>query len=172
MPDYAAFVRAINVGGNNRVAMADLRVVFESVGCTGVRTILQSGNVALTSALDEVELVEAANAAFTRRFGFGGDIAVRTPAELDALAARNPYLAAEPDLTKLHVAFAAAAPSMAAVAAIDVDHALPDRFTVDGRDVFIWYRNGAGTSKLKLRLGVPITARNWKTVTKVQAMFG
>jgi uncharacterized protein (DUF1697 family) len=168
---YVAFVRAINVGGNNRVPMVDLRGVFESVGSTDVRTVLQSGNVALESPHGEAKLVKAVNMAFEDRFGFRGDIAVRTPAELAGLTKRNPYLVDEPDATKVHVAFANDTPSAAAVAALDPEHALPDRFTVDGREVFIWYPKGAGRSKLKLRLGVPITARNWNTVLKMQALF-
>ncbi|MCU1501541.1 MAG: hypothetical protein JWM12_895 [Ilumatobacteraceae bacterium] len=168
---YVAFIRAINVGGNNRVPMADLRAVFEAIGCTDVRTVLQSGNVAFRCAHSEAKLITASNAAFEDRFGFRGDVAIRTAAELVALTDRNPYLAAEPDGTKVHVGFANAAPTAAAVAALDPDHAVPDRFTVDGRDVFIWYPNGAGRSKLKLRLGVPITSRNWNTVVKMQAIF-
>ncbi len=168
---YVAFVRAINVAGNNRVPMVDLRGVFESVGCTEVRTVLQSGNVAVLSPHGEAKLVEAVNMAFEDRFGFRGDIAVRTPAELASLTKRNPYLAEEHNGSKVHVGFANELPSAAAVAALDPDHALPDRFTVDGREVFIWYPNGAGRSKLKLRLGVPITARNWNTVLKMQTIF-
>ena len=169
--DYVAFIRGINVGTAHRLSMSDLRAVFESIGCTDVRTVLQSGNVACRATVSETTLVAAANEAFTASFGYGGDIVVRTPGELATLTARNPYLAVEPDGTKVHVAFANTAPTKAAVGALDPQHAAPDEFVVDGREVFIHFPDGAGRSKLKLTLGVPVTMRNWKTVLKMQALF-
>ncbi|MEO5899280.1 MAG: DUF1697 domain-containing protein, partial [Ilumatobacteraceae bacterium] len=169
--DYVAFIRGINVGTAHRLSMADLRAVFESIGCTDVRTVLQSGNVACRATISESTVVAAANDAFTTRFGYGGDIVVRTPAELAMLTTRNPYLHVEPDGTKVHVAFANTAPTKAAVDALDSQHAGPDEFVVDGREVFIHFPDGAGRSKLKLALGVPVTARNWKTVLRMQALF-
>ncbi|HEU5420497.1 MAG TPA: DUF1697 domain-containing protein, partial [Streptosporangiaceae bacterium] len=49
MPRYAALLRGINVGGRNKVAMADLREIVESLGHTDVATYIQSGNVVFTS---------------------------------------------------------------------------------------------------------------------------
>jgi len=169
--DYVAFVRGINVGTAHRLSMPDLRAVFESIGCTDVRTVLQSGNVACAATVSEPKLVEAANEAFNSRFGYDGDIVVRTPAELATLTTRNPYLDGEPDGTKVHVAFANTAPTKSAIEALDPQHATPDEFVVDGREVFIHFPNGAGRSRLKLALGVPLTARNWKTVRRMQALF-
>jgi len=42
MESYAALLRAINVGGTKRVAMADLRAFVDSLGFAGVSTLLQS----------------------------------------------------------------------------------------------------------------------------------
>ncbi|MGH7659270.1 MAG: DUF1697 domain-containing protein, partial [Gemmatimonadales bacterium] len=42
---HVALLRGINVGTARRVAMADLRALMESLGYTGVRTLLNSGNV-------------------------------------------------------------------------------------------------------------------------------
>lgn len=169
--DYVALVRGINVGTAHRLSMADLRAVFESIGCTDVRTVLQSGNVACRATVSETKLVTTANDAFRARFGYGGDIVVRTPAELATLSTRNPYLDGEPDGSKVHVAFANTAPTKAAIDALDPRHAAPDEFVVDGREVFIQFANGAGRSRLKLALGVPLTARNWRTVRRMQALF-
>jgi uncharacterized protein (DUF1697 family) len=45
----AVFLRGINVGTGNRIAMTDLAAVVSSVGVTDVRTLLNSGNVVGTS---------------------------------------------------------------------------------------------------------------------------
>ena len=49
MPRYLALLRGINVGGRNKVAMADLREIATSLGHTGVATYIQSGNLVFTS---------------------------------------------------------------------------------------------------------------------------
>ncbi len=49
MPTHVALLRGINVGGRNRVAMADLREVVSSLGHAGVATYIQSGNVLFSS---------------------------------------------------------------------------------------------------------------------------
>ena len=42
---YAAFLRGINVGGNTKIDMAELRAVFESLGFENVKSYINSGNV-------------------------------------------------------------------------------------------------------------------------------
>jgi len=49
VPTHVALLRGINVGGRNRVAMANLREVVTSLGHTEVTTYVQSGNVVFTS---------------------------------------------------------------------------------------------------------------------------
>ena len=44
-PDTVAFLRGINVGGHNRVPMADLRALFADLGYPDAATLVQSGNV-------------------------------------------------------------------------------------------------------------------------------
>src|SRR5262249_60126891 len=76
MPTHVALLRGINVGGNNKVAMADLRDVVASLGHTRVSTYIQSGNVLFTarkgaaqaSAL-AAELERAIEQAFGLRLG-------------------------------------------------------------------------------------------------------
>ena len=42
MASHVALLRGINVGGRNKVPMADLREVVTSLGHTGVSTYIQS----------------------------------------------------------------------------------------------------------------------------------
>ena len=50
MASHVALLRGINLGGRNKIAMADLREVVTSLGHTGVTTYIQSGNVLFTAA--------------------------------------------------------------------------------------------------------------------------
>lgn len=46
---YVALLRGINVGGNSLIKMADLKVGFEGIGLTEVKTYINSGNVLFAS---------------------------------------------------------------------------------------------------------------------------
>ncbi len=50
---YIALLRGINVGGNNRVPMADLRTCLSDMGLDNVRTYIQSGNVIFDAIRDD-----------------------------------------------------------------------------------------------------------------------
>jgi uncharacterized protein (DUF1697 family) len=67
MKKYVAFLRGINVGGNNKVSMAELKTVFDSLGFSRVTTYINSGNVIFEAAAPSVEAIERA---MKKRFGF------------------------------------------------------------------------------------------------------
>lgn len=68
---YLALLRGINVGGNNKVAMSELRTCFERAGFTGVSTYINSGNIFFESdETDLVDLVHRCEAAIEKTFGF------------------------------------------------------------------------------------------------------
>lgn len=68
---YLALLRGINVGGNNKVAMSELRECFEAAGFTNTSTYINSGNIFFASdETDEVKLVRICEQAIETRFGF------------------------------------------------------------------------------------------------------
>lgn len=68
---YLALLRGINVGGNNKVAMSELRACFEDLGFTNVSTYINSGNILFeANETNEVKLVERCERAIEERFGF------------------------------------------------------------------------------------------------------
>lgn len=88
---YIALLRGINVGGNNRVAMADLRACFERAGFSEVRTYINSGNVIFESPLtSKPELVDVCESAIQKQFGFRVICSVITAAELRAALDQAP----------------------------------------------------------------------------------
>ena len=174
MTTYAALLRAVNVGGTGKVAMADLRKAVEGIGYKNVRTLLQSGNLIFETHAKSPE--KALEAAFEKAFGFKTDIHVRDGAELAEVIARNPFpKEAKSDPARLHVLFMRKAPTAENFKALDAAIKGPERVRGDGRHAYLHYPDGAGASKLTSaviarHLGTPGTARNWNTVTKLAAM--
>ncbi|HUQ40096.1 MAG TPA: DUF1697 domain-containing protein [Acidimicrobiales bacterium] len=168
MPTYVALLRGINVGGKNKVPMAELRAVFEALGHSDVRTYIQSGNVVFSGpkAPTPATLEKAIGA----EFGIDLTVVVRTPAQLSAaVGKKNPFPTA--NTSALHIGFMAEAPAAAAVKALDRERFLPEEFAVVGSDLYLHLPDGMGRTKLPpyldRQLKVPTTVRNWNTVTKL-----
>lgn len=169
---YVVLLRGINVGGQKRLPMADLRALLEALGHQNIATYVQSGNAVLDSDLDNGDLLRGIEQAIHERFDFDVPVVVRSRDELAAIAERHPFAAVEGDEAKLHVMFLADAPDADAVANLDAEQFAPDTFAIEGREMFIHYPNGAGRSKLTIdrverALGTTATARNWRTVSKL-----
>jgi uncharacterized protein (DUF1697 family) len=172
---YVAFLRAVNVGGRNALPMAELKALLESLGHEGVVTYLQSGNAVFRSTDIAPEVARTLEQRIGDRLGLAVRVLVRTPGELAAVAAANPFLEREPVLARLHVVLLDRAPTPAEVARLEPDRSPGDSFSVAGREIYVHYPHGAGRSKLTLdyfegRLDVVGTARNWNTLLKLRAL--
>jgi uncharacterized protein (DUF1697 family) len=187
-----ALLRAVNVAGHQMIAMADLRAFFEALGFDDVQTLLQSGNVIFrsgvipsredgeespsdrrrrglsrSSALGMTELLEREA---KKRLGFATDFFIRTADEWQTIVDRNPFTAeAKNDPGRLVVAVLKGAGRQ-------FDWPGPEIAHVDGRNAYIFYPDGQGRSKLtaaviEKKSGTRCTARNWNTVTKLNALL-
>lgn len=166
---YVALLRGINVGGNNRIAMADLRAAFEALGCTDVVTLLQSGNVVFTSAgFDRVEL-EDSIAAVT---GVRVRVLVLTAGTFRAIAEANPLLDIADDPSRLVTTFLEAPPPAGLPSAADL---APEVVVLTDRAMYQWSPLGVSKSKIPLSysraLGPAATGRNQRTVEKLLALL-
>lgn len=188
MATHVALLRGINVGGRNRVAMADLRDAVTALGHRDVRTVLQSGNVVLTSDEPDPEaLASAMERAVADACGVRADVVVLPAAALARVAAANPF-PDEDDPTHLHVRFARGAGgdgrSRGAGAAEALAAAVERARAAGSRDdaraaagaVYLRTPDGLGRSRLAAELerpavvralGGPGTLRNWATVTRL-----
>jgi uncharacterized protein (DUF1697 family) len=178
---FVAMLRGINVGGRNRLSMADLRDVHTALGHEDVRTHLQSGNVVFaTTARTAAEVAADIETALADRCGLRVAVVVRSAAEMRAVLAANPYATqAATDDRSVHVTFLAGpGPSrdaIATLAALDAVRFAPDAFVLRGREVFLHCPDGYGRTKLtpgffERHLGVAATDRNWRTVAALTAM--
>lgn len=175
MPKYIGLVRGINVGGNNLLKMSDLKTICESAGFTNVQTYVNSGNV-IFDARSPSNLAKKIEDGIRRSAGLDVRVVVRTPDELRAAIAANPFpVGPMRELKRMMITFLSDTPSAAGRATFfDACKAFPEEVHLEGRELYIYYSDGDGPARSKLanmplekKLGVTGTARNWNTVTKL-----
>lgn len=181
---WLALLRGINVGGRNKIPMADLRALCADIGWRDITTYIQSGNVvfraeaepsaleAEPSALEneKATLENALAAGIAERFGLTVPVVVRSGASWHGYIAANPFpaeSAAAPN--RVMLAVAQAPPHTAAVDGLQAKAAAGEVVRPGGDALWIYFPDGVATSKLSPALldrlvGSPVTMRNWRTV--------
>jgi len=173
MTTWIVFLRAVNVGGNNLIKMSDLRDLLTGLGLEEVKTHLQSGNAVLKSSKDRARLSQEISAAIHEAHGHRPDIILRTPEELRRALDRVPFDAsANPSQVIITFLADAADPEGAKQLAA---YEGPETVVVHGSEVYIYYPEGMGRSKLnrvpmEKMLGTRGTARNLNTARKMLEM--
>ena len=160
MPTHIALLRAINVGGTGKLPMTELRAICEDLGFAKVRTYIQSGNVVFESKLAATRIKKQLEDALAHRLGKRHLAMLRTADELAAVEARNPFLDADPK--RVLVVFVDDAPPEALLAGWKIPGG--EELHLDGRELFIHFPQGMGTSKLKVPLADVGTGRNLNTI--------
>jgi uncharacterized protein (DUF1697 family) len=174
---WVALLRGINVGGNHRMTMIDLRAVVEAAGGTGVTTHIQSGNVLLTHAdPDRATLTATLQDALQARFGYPVPVVLRTGDELARLVARCPFTGDDwAQDRRRYVSFLTAAPDPARVDVLLSRASEGESLYVTATEVCAAVRDGAGKpayADIDRILKVQATARAWNVVEKLAALAG
>lgn len=177
MPVFISLLRGINVGGHKKIKMAELGAVYEALGLASVQTVLQSGNVVFTGKIeDSRSLARQIEDGIEARFGFHSDVIIRTVGQFREMIDQNPFLGRDPfDPGKMVVMFLADVPETQAIDGLVQAHNGPEDIQFAGEEVYLYYLNGIGRSKLsnvfiEKKLGVLGTGRNWNTVTRLMAL--
>ena len=175
---YVAFLRAINVGGHV-VKMDALRQHFESLRLRNVETFIASGNVIFEAATRDAGSLETEiEERLHKKLGYEVATFLRTPRELAAVVAQQPFGAADPlDAGhSLSIGFAKREPDANAHTKLQAHASDVDDFRIIGREVFWLCRVRISESKftgarLEKVLGSPATFRNVTTVRKLAAKY-
>ena len=163
MSAWAALLCAVNVGGNNKLPMAELKALCEGLGFDRVQTYIASGNVVFASEHSEADLRRALEAAILERYAKPLGVLVRSAAELAEVVAGNPW------------------PSRPGnrVVAIFIDGPLSldgiigqrgEMVKLGPRAIYVDYHDGMADTRLRIPAAKLGTARNLNTVTKLAAM--
>ncbi len=175
MARYACMLRAINVSGQRKIAMAELKIHIQSLGFEKVETYLQTGNIILNSDLSPDIITQKISAMVCKEFGyFDIDVFIWTEEQIKSLVERNPYVKEQQDFKKLHVTFLSSKLKYSLYNALDKDSFQPDEFDYneDQNALYIHGPNGYGRTKLnnnffEKKLKLRATTRNWNTVNKL-----
>jgi uncharacterized protein (DUF1697 family) len=172
MKTFIALFRGINVGGSGVLPMRDLVETLEAIDLEDVKTYIQSGNVAFRcSEEDPVRISAGISAAIGERFGFEPEVLILEPEEIQRALEANPFPEGESEPKTLHLSFLASAPDRPDLEALESLRKDSERFVLKKRVFYLHAPEGVGRSKLAANierlLGVPVTSRNWRTVTRV-----
>lgn len=177
MQRYVALLRGINVGGKNKILMADLRAAFEEMGFEGVQTYIQSGNVVFETEMDDREgLVARLETELSQRFDYRALIVLRTQAEMRSVVRQAPEgFGSEPDLRRYDVAFLKE-PLTAeeAMGHLSAWEGVDEMWAGDGVLYYSRLISRASQSRMGRVAGTPvygqITVRNWRTTKRLEEM--
>jgi uncharacterized protein (DUF1697 family) len=181
---YAALLRGVNVGGNKKIAMADLRLLLSGLGHGEVSTLLQSGNAVFTAPEPDAAKVAAQiESALADQLGLTSRVLLRTHQQLASVVEENPFASADDEPSRHLVQFLFEPLTPAGrdkITAFDADGFAPEEFRLGDEVIYFRFPDGIGRSKLgeafakyvAANFGKPaqrpvMTGRNWNTVRKL-----
>ena len=168
-------LRGINVSGQKKVKMDDLRALYESLGLQNVITYIQSGNVIFECRnTNKTELKQKIEKSIEEKYEFKVPVEIRTDRELENILNNSPFghIELAEEGTQFLVTFLSTIPSESKVSEIQHFVAAPEQLFICGQEIYLHCPNGYGKSKLsnsflENKLGIKATTRNWKTVNKL-----
>lgn len=172
MKSFNAFLRGINVGGQKKIKMADLRQVLEANGLHNVQTYIQSGNIVFQSEeTNHTKLEEAVNKIILSAFGFDVPVLILTVEKLMKILNTNPY-ADDPDKKSLYFVLLKNHPNSDLVNEFSKVKFENEDFFITDHCVYLCCKAGYGKAKLsnnliERKLKVEATARNLRTMRKM-----
>ena len=178
---YILLFRGLNVGGGNRVAMADLAAMLRGLGLDGVSTYIQSGNALADSPLTETALCALVADGFRRRFGFACGVLARTAAAWQAVVEGVPFTPAQlaaaqatnPQTEHLYLYLLPAPPAPAEAEALLAGSTGGDLLHLHGRTLYALFADSVRTSRAARLIAKRLpdaTARNLRTAQALLAL--
>lgn len=177
MKRYAAFLRGINVGSNNRVKMPDFKKVFEEIGLNEVQTFIQSGNVLFSSEEEGRVIKERLERGVENHLGIKTSAILRTTEELKSIISCCPFSDMEADEAEkalgaevLYVCLFSEPLLSEEAESLERYRSEDEDIYISGGNVYMFLKKGIRASKLAQRiekLGKPCTVRNLKMLQKL-----
>jgi uncharacterized protein (DUF1697 family) len=176
---YVALLRGINVGGRNKVPMADLRLAVEDLGYSNVRTFIQSGNVLFGASGDADSVASTLETMLGRHFQLDSDVIMVRVLDRDQLASivyEAPHgFGDQPAVYKYDVAFLKGVTGDEVVAQVRLNAEVD---AVWARPDAVYYRrltSKLSQSRMSRIVSTPVyryvTIRNWNTTTKLLTLM-
>jgi uncharacterized protein (DUF1697 family) len=175
MQTFISILRGINVSGQKKILMSDLKALYESLKFKDVITYIQSGNVIFRAdaKLSDNDLAKKIENAILKKYNFSVPVIIRSAEEIKKIISANPFLKEKNiNQEKLHVTFLSDVPEKKYLEAVKELDFTPDNFVITGKEVFLYIPDSYGETKLsnkffENKLKVSATTRNWKSVNKL-----
>lgn len=174
MNTYIALFRGINVGGKNILPMKSLVNILEDMGCENVKTYIQSGNVVFQIKQGKPnKIVEKIRLKILKNYSFKPKVLLLDLADLHDAIDNNPF--ETKDGKALHFFFLASHPESPDLEQLFAIKSDSEEFKLIRNIFYLYAPDGIGRSKLAAKveqsMGVPVTARNWNTVSKLSSII-
>jgi uncharacterized protein (DUF1697 family) len=174
---WAALLKGVNVGGNRKLPMVELKALVESLGYMNVKTLLASGNVVFDCDEGNGAALETVLERALETLGLNTDIVVRNLADIERVIAAHPFPDAAVDHPSHYlVAFHRDPVPDGLIELVPDIYTGPERLQAIGRELYLDYADNIGDSKLpqamaKLKFPKLATTRNWNTVLKLRDLL-
>ncbi|MFC2098427.1 DUF1697 domain-containing protein [Bacteroidota bacterium] len=177
MQTFIALLRGINVSGQKRILMQDLRDLMGELNLESITTYIQSGNIVFRSSFENPrEIEQIIEEKILEKYGFEVPVLVKFPEELNHIHNHNPFIAKyREEENQFLTVFLYDKPSPDLVAELNKLDYPGEQFKVEGDCIYLYNTIGFGKAKLKInliekKLKVKATARNWKTVSSLHEL--
>jgi uncharacterized protein (DUF1697 family) len=175
---YAAFFRALNVGGHGLIKMQQLKALFDSNGFSNVKTYIQSGNIVFTSKEKNVlKMEKKAEELLSNELEYTINTFIRSDKEIENIIAKNPFKDAvlSKDIV-LYYAFLPAYPDKEKEKIILSFNNRVEQHSIKDNGIYSLIVKNAGKTLysggwLEKNLKMPVTVRNWNTIIKIDEML-
>ena len=176
MNAFISMLRGINVSGQKKIRMMELKNLYESLGFGNVQTYVQSGNVIFDSEEKDVtKLGYEIEAQIESTFGFSVPVLIRSGDEFKRIIEYHPFAGEE--AIRVLVTFLYDRPEKSRLEDLSHYEDKVDQFAIGEREIFLFCPGGYGRTKLsnaffEKKLEVVATTRNWKSVNALYQMAG
>lgn len=175
METFISMLRGINVSGQKKIQMSDLKSLYEDLAFREVSTYIQSGNVIFKTSrrIPEQALATKIQAAIRQKYRFDVPVIIRSLEEMSSILAGNPFTDIETN--RLYITLLNEAPAAERIKSIPVPENATCRFEVRGREIYLYEPDGYGNTRysnnfFERALSVTATTRNWNTLNKLAAL--
>lgn len=177
MKKHISFLRGINVSGQKKIKMADLKTLYEELNLKNVKTYIQSGNVVFESKENDTKkLNKMISEKINFAYNFEVPCMVITNKKLEWILKNNPFLNDSAiEITRLYVTMLAEIPDRNLFEKAAKINCGRDQMSLIDDIVYLSVPNGYGKTKLsnnyiENKLRITATTRNWKTMATLLAL--
>ncbi|GAA4939496.1 DUF1697 domain-containing protein [Algibacter agarivorans] len=174
MKTYIALLRGVNVSGQKKIPMAELRKLLSKSGLKNVQTYIQSGNVIFQSSAENIQELELEiHVAIKKHFGFEVPILIKTPKDLQRIFDDCPFT--ENQKANSYFTMLYTIPDKILIDEASKASYLNEVFIITNDCIYFHCSMSYGKAKcsnnfFERKLKVTATARNYKTMVKLLSL--